>query len=177
MFGRATITLGIGSHSSYGIFVQDIACRFFVPKLDWNSNKSNIFVISQPAFDRGQPNFYLKYIHMSYMSMPIFVKFGLLSTTWEFFKLRWCLHRRHGKCPLYACAFSLSCCCLKHLHLAGRPSCGISMPHLLVPFLLRIDPLYFQAVRGDPTWAFLVVLVYHIVFLCFWCTIICVLLA
>jgi len=38
-----------------------------------------------------------------------FVNFGLLCTKWEFFKLWWCLHRPHGKCLLWARAFSLSC--------------------------------------------------------------------
>jgi len=63
---------------------------------------------------------------MSYTSLSIFVNFGLLSTKWKFFKLGWCLHRPQRKCPLYARAFSLSCCCLKHLHVysAGRPSRG-----------------------------------------------------
>jgi len=39
-------------------------------------------------------------MHMSYVSVPIFVNFGLLSTKWEFFKLGWCLHRPHEKQPL-----------------------------------------------------------------------------
>jgi len=48
MFGRATIRLGIGPHSS----------------------------------------FYLKYMHlyMSYVSVPVFVNFGRLSTKWKFLK-------------------------------------------------------------------------------------------
>jgi len=71
-------------------------------------------------------------MYMSYVRLPIFVNFGLLSTKGEFFKLQWCFHRQHGKCLHYARAFSLSCCCLKHLYWAGRPSCGTSLPHLLV---------------------------------------------
>jgi len=54
---------------------------------------------------------------MSYVSVcvPIFVNFGLLSTKWEFFILRWCLHWK----PLQDTP-----------HLAGRPSRGTSRPHL-----------------------------------------------
>jgi len=34
------------------------------------------------------------YMHMSHVSVPIFVNFGLLSTEREFFKLGWCLHQK-----------------------------------------------------------------------------------
>jgi len=98
------------------------------------TTRATLSRLAQPAFNRGQPNYGrpIKYMHMSYVSVPIFVNFGLLSTKWKFFKLGWCLHRPHGKQPLYAHAFSLSCCCLKRLYAAGRPSRGTSVPHLLV---------------------------------------------
>jgi len=70
---------------------------------------------AQPAFNRDQPNFYLKCTHMSYVSVPIFVNFGLLSTKWEFFKLGWCLHRKRSQ--------------VIYRHSAGRPSRGTYVPH------------------------------------------------
>jgi len=69
----------------------------------------------EPAFNGGQPNFYLKYMQISYVTVPIFVNFDLLSTIWEFFKLGCCLH---GKPSRATPAF------------AGWPSRGTSMPHL-----------------------------------------------
>ena len=56
--------------------------------------------------------------------------------------------------------------------------CFYVIPCLSFP--LRIDSVcMLDVISGDQTWAFLVVLVYFcvIVFLCFWCVIICVLLA
>ena len=51
---------------------------------------------------------------MSYVSVAIFVNFGLLSTKYEFFKLGlWCLHRNL-------------------LHSTGRPLRGTSVPHLVI---------------------------------------------
>jgi len=75
-----------------------------------------------------------------------FVNFGLLSTKWEFFKLEWCLHR--GKYPLYARAFSLSCCCLKHLYRQGGhhvvlPSVENAFDIKIILIFKRLRPLYF----------------------------------
>jgi len=45
-------------------------------------------------------SFYVKYMHISYVSVPICVNFGLLSTKYEFFKLRWCPLLNHENVPL-----------------------------------------------------------------------------
>jgi len=95
------------------------------------TTKVTLSRFSQPAFNRCQPNFYLKYMHVIQECVN-FVNFGLLSTKWEFFKLGRRLHRPYGKWRLYTCAFSLRCCYLKHLYLTWRPSHGTFLPHLLV---------------------------------------------
>jgi len=101
-------------------------------KLDQNYYKSDIFAICSASVQQTSTSFYLKHMRMSYVSMPIFVNFGLLSTKWEFLKLRRCLRRLHGKCPLYARVFRLSCYRLKYLYSAGRPSRDTSVQHLVV---------------------------------------------
>jgi len=105
------------------IVAEKVASFFTSRNLTKITTTATFSPFAQPAFNRGQPNFfYLKHLHMSYVSVPCFVNLGLLFTKWEFFKLGWCLHYRlHGKCPLYARAFSfLNCCCFKHLYIRQR---------------------------------------------------------
>ena len=73
---------------------------FFLPEIEPKLPRATFLQSVQPAFNRGQPNPYLKYVRMSYVSVPYFVNLGPFSTKRDFAKLRWCLHRHHGKCPL-----------------------------------------------------------------------------